>query len=356
LGKMAGLILGPVTTVVAALPGCGSFLAGVFAAGEIDDFSAGLLGDLFQFRPPEKGPVQFQFGSVRCNDGKTGSARTFADMSPVPDENLAHCNAPFSVGRVRETLHAGHKGDVSAYACNHYAFISEVGQVFFIGLDDTDNLESHGTGHLARLIAEALAEEYPVLGVTRHQLVVDARVPCTKNNSSAAILLDVDGHVDHKPLLRRVRKLMVNEYQPGSDPGLCVAHQVPEDVIAFGYRAKRQLVTQEEARLLAEAHHIPLLGLGGDESGVIGALAAVGLAASGEDGRYPLVGRSRELTGLQPISALLAAGIAAVQTRDGCPVTRGLVQSDKLRPARRGGRPILVVERDGDHWLPVKLD
>lgn len=228
--------------------------------------------------------------------------------------------------------------------------------MFFIGLDDTDNLESRGTGHLARLIAEALAEDYPVSGVTRHQLVVDARVPCTKNNSSAAVLLDVDGHVDHKALLQRVRKLMLNEYQPGSDPGLCVAHQVPEDVIAFGYRAKRQLVTQEEARLLAEAHHIPLLGLGGDESGVIGALAAVGLAASGEDGRYPLVGRSRELTGLQPISALLAAGIAAVQTRDGCPVTRGLVQSDKLRPARRGGRPILVVARDGDRWLPLKLD
>lgn len=99
-----------------------------------------------------------------------------------------------------------------------------------------------------------------------------------------------------------------------------------------------------------------MLGLGGDESGVIGALAAVGLAASGEDGRYVQVGRSREMNGLQPVSALLAAGIRGVQTSDGQPVTDGLVQADKLRPARRGGQPVAVVEWSGDYWLPLKLD
>jgi len=228
--------------------------------------------------------------------------------------------------------------------------------VFFIGLDDTDSFESRGTGHVAREIAAALAVDCPVMGVTRHQLLKDPRVPCTKNNSSAAILLGVNGDVEPELLLGRVRALMMEAYQPGSDPGLCVAHKVPTDVTSFGYRAKRQLVKQEEARSLAAAHSILLLGLGGDESGVIGALAAVGLAAGGDDGRYPLVGRSRELLGLRSVSELLAAGISAVQTIDGQPVTEGLVHSDKLRPARRGGRPVLVVEWAGDHWLPVKLD
>jgi hypothetical protein len=131
---------------------------------------------------------------------------------------------------------------------------------------------------------------------------------------------------------------------------------VPAAVTEFGYRVQRQLVTQHKARALAAAHGIPLLGLGGTEDGIIGALAAVGLAASGEDGRYVLVGRSRELSGLQPVSALLAAGIPAVQTAEGQPVTSGLVQTDKLRPARRGGRPIAVVEWASDHWQPLKLD
>jgi tRNA(Ile2) C34 agmatinyltransferase TiaS len=228
--------------------------------------------------------------------------------------------------------------------------------MFFIGLDDTDTLDSRGTGYLARQIAAALAAAHPVLGVTRHQLLLDPRVPCTKNNSSAAILLNADGDLDPIVLLDRVRALMLDDYVPGSDPGLCVAHAVPAAVTEFGRRAQRQLVTQDEAQALAATCGIPLLGLGGDESGVIGALAAVGLAASGEDGRYVLVGRSRELSGLQPVSTLVEAGVAAVQTLDGQPVINGLVQADKLRPARRRGRPIAVVEWTGDHWQPLKLD
>jgi tRNA(Ile2) C34 agmatinyltransferase TiaS len=228
--------------------------------------------------------------------------------------------------------------------------------MLLIGLDDTDNLESRGTGHLAREIAAALAAEYPLLGVTRHQLLVDPRVPCTRNNSCAAIALDVDGDVDPGALFARVRAWMLEDFQPGSDPGLCVAHAVPAAVTEFGRCAQHELVVQDEARALAAQHGLLLQGLGGDEDGVIGALAAVGLAVTGEDGRYVLVGRSRELAGLQPVSALLAAGIAAVQTVEGLPVTEGLVQTDRLRPARRGGRPIAVVEWAGDHWLPLKLD
>jgi tRNA(Ile2) C34 agmatinyltransferase TiaS len=228
--------------------------------------------------------------------------------------------------------------------------------MIFIGLDDTDTLESRGTGHLAREIAAALAADYPILGVTRHQLLVDPRVPCTKKNSSAAIALNVNGGSDPAALVARIQALMLADYQPGSDPGLCVAAAVPTAVVEFGRQAQRRLVTQGEARSLAAAHAIPLLGLGGDQGGVIGALAAVGLAASGEDGRYVLVGRSRELMGLQPVSALLAAGITAVRTLDGRPVTDGLVNVDKLRPARRGGQPIAVVEWAGDYWQCLKLD
>ena len=66
---------------------------------------------------------------------------------------------------------------------------------------------------------------------------------------------------------------------------------------------------------------------------MIGALAAVGLAASGEDGRYVQVGNLRELTGLQPVPALLAAGIHHVQTLDGQPVTQGMVLHRQAAPS-----------------------
>ncbi len=90
--------------------------------------------------------------------------------------------------------------------------------------------------------------------------------------------------------------------------------------------------------------------------GVIGALAAVGLTVGGEAGRYIQLGCCRELVGLLPVEDLLAAGIDAVQTRDGQPVSEGLVQCDRLRPARRGGRAVAVVERSNGHWMPVRLD
>ena len=228
--------------------------------------------------------------------------------------------------------------------------------LFLIGLDDTDTLETRGTGHLARAIAGTLAADYSVLGVVRHQLLVDPRVPCTKNNSSATLLVEVNGNTDPARLMERVRSLMLADFVPGSDPGLCVAQEVAPAVSDFGHRAQRELVSQAEARALAQEHGLRLEGLGGTQDGVIGALAAVGLSATGEDGRYVLAGRMRELAGLQPVAALLAAGIAAVQTRDNRAVIDGLVQTDKLRPARRGGRPVAVVEWAGGHWLPLKLD
>jgi hypothetical protein len=232
----------------------------------------------------------------------------------------------------------------------------EVCQVVIIGLDDTDTLESKGTGHLARLIAADLGKQHPLLGVTRHQLLVHPLIRYTRKNSSAAILLGSEGAVDLDAIAARARDMMTENFVSGSDPGLCVVDAVPTEVAAFGRKAQRDVVRREEALELAASHSLRLYGLGGDNGGVIGALAAVGLAAGGDDGRYVLVGRSRDFCGLQPVEAVLGMGIEAIQTTTGEPVTEGLVQSDKMRPARRQGRAILVVEQAGDCWVPVKLD
>jgi len=227
--------------------------------------------------------------------------------------------------------------------------------VVYIGLDDTDTSESPGTGYLARLIAADLDGTYHVAGVTRHQLLVDPRVPYTAKNSSAAILLAVDD-ASLSLLERRVTAIILAHYAASSDPGLAIAAAVPEEVVHFGRRVQREVVSQDTARRLAAAHHVVLVGLGGNHDGVIGALAAVGLVAGGDDGRYVQVGRSRDLQGMVPVAQLLAAGIAEVRTTDNQPVTGGRVLADRLRPARREGRPILYVRQEGDTWLPLKLD
>jgi len=226
---------------------------------------------------------------------------------------------------------------------------------YIIGIDDTDNTESRGTGHLARLMATALAQDFRIHGVTRHQLLQDERVPMTAKNSCAGIIFEGDSYPLEEIALY-ARKLMLDDYQPGSDPGLCVAAQVPAEIIAYGQRARREFLYQQEPRHLAAKHGIYIEGLGGTEGGVIGALAAVGLAASGNDGRYVEVGSIRNLEGLLPIADVLSAGIVSVRMLDGESVSGGMVLADKLRPARRGGQPILFVDWQEDHWLPLKLD
>jgi len=227
--------------------------------------------------------------------------------------------------------------------------------MIFIGIDDTDMPDTRGTGRLARDIAGALNTDYDVVAVTRHQLSTDPRVPCTHKNSCAALHIAADHHAV-PALVDRVSDLLRADFIPGSDPGLCVTTAPPEQITAFGRKAKKTFVLQEEARRLAAGFQIELIGLGGTEEGVIGALAAVGLAAGGNDGRYILLGHIRHLTGLQPVDAVLAAGVTAVQTLAGTPVTSGLVLTDKMRPARRRGQPVTVVKAENGQWLPLKLD
>lgn len=226
----------------------------------------------------------------------------------------------------------------------------------FIGIDDTDNKESRGTGHLARVIAQKLGESHVVHGILRHQLLFDPRVPYTAKNSCAAIILTLESQPDLKEIYSQVEALMMADFQPGSDPGLCVAASVPQRIIDFGKRAQKDLVNQAEARQLALDNNIFLNGLGGTQDGVIGALSAVGLACSGQDGRYIQVGSIRELSGLHPISDIINAGVDSVRTLDEVQITEGNVLADKLRPARRNGKPILYVQLENEIWQPLKLD
>lgn len=232
--------------------------------------------------------------------------------------------------------------------------------MIYIGLDDTDNASSRGTGRLARGIAAALVDKYKVRGVTRHQLLVDPRVPYTSHNSSAAIHISEDGTENLEALADQVQALMLGDFQEGSDPGLCVARSKTTELSDFARRAKTDLVTQAEAREAAGTNGCLLRGLGGTQDGVIGALAAVGLAATGNDGRFILIGNLRELQGIQTVQAILQNGIATVRTMEGRRLLEGLVDTTgHLRPAFRENQAILFVranEDDPQIWQPLKLD
>jgi len=236
----------------------------------------------------------------------------------------------------------------------------------YLGLDDTDVIDSPGTNQLARRIAQRLPAGCHATIILRHQLLVDPRVPFTSQNGSASIAVACGRSFHRGALLPMLRREMAAWFVTGSDPGLCVAEQVPSEVIEFGRRCQCELMAQADARRVAGEAGIHLEGLGGTEGGVIGALAAVGLLASGDDGRVihrPGWSWPDQFAGPQPINAILARGVDVVRdARSGDVVPAGTVDIGKhLRPAYRGGKVVLFVEPDDvaeaalRAWRAVKL-
>jgi len=159
-----------------------------------------------------------------------------------------------------------------------------------ICIDDTDNLESRGTGELAEnLAAEIQGRKWGHCEfVTRHQLLVHPDIPYTSHNSSMCFAADIDEQ-NLPALVERAKAFLVEESAPGSDPGLAIAvlGRLSDEtaLIDFGRRAKQVVLNKQNAYDLAAAHNIHLSEHGGTGHGVIGALAGIGLRMSGNDGR-----------------------------------------------------------------------
>ncbi len=226
--------------------------------------------------------------------------------------------------------------------------------MIYVGIDDTDVPGSPGTNQLARAIVRDLAPLCRCVRIVRHQLLEHPDVPCTTKNGSASITLEPQAQVSIEQLVPLVRARMLAWFVSGSDPGLSIAANVPQSVSEFGRRCQRQLVAQDEARGLAGACGLYLAGLGGTEAGVIGALAAVGLAVTGDDGRVVQLGDwPDDLSGPQPVGVLDGRGVEVRELGTGDLVRTGLVDVGKhLRPNRRSGRDVLFVRREPDDSSP----
>lgn len=228
--------------------------------------------------------------------------------------------------------------------------------MIYIGIDDTDTLESRGTGRLARNIAAELSNKYQIFGVTRHQLFVHPDIPFTSHNSCAVI------HAEAPPtaieeIFYTTKKLMLEDYIEGSDPGLAIAttDQITPAAVAFGLDAKNVIVTQERALKVAHSCGIRVEGLGGTNGGIIGAIAGISLASLRNDGRFLLKGKNRELTGIRSVSEIIGAGIDQILTLQGETVNEGKVKILKnATPSFIHGKAVLFVEKSGDCMVALK--
>jgi hypothetical protein len=220
--------------------------------------------------------------------------------------------------------------------------------VVYIGIDDTDVIGSPGTNQLARAIVRRLGPVAQGAIVCRHQLFFDPRVPYTSQNGSASIQLPRGDAVTRDELAATARDVMREWYVEGSDPGLAIAGRASDEMTAFAVRAKGDVVTQDDARAIAERAGCHLEGLGGTNQGIIGALAAIALIDGGNDGRVVHVDDwpwPDALCGVQPVTAIHGRGVADIRMLSGDAFTGGVLDVGKhLRPNWRGGRMVLFVE------------
>lgn len=228
--------------------------------------------------------------------------------------------------------------------------------MIYVGIDDTDIAGSPGTNQLARAIVARLRHIARGSIVCRHQLFLDPRVPYTSQNGSASIQLPHGDELPGEALVAMVREVMRAWFVQGSDPGLAVAAAASAEMAAFADRAKHEVVCQADARHAADRAGCRLEGLGGTNQGIIGALAAVALAAGGDDGRVVHMDGwpwPDPFSGVQSVAAIRNRGVAEIRTASGDAFDGAAVDVGRhLRPNRRGGRIVLFVEAPADETSP----
>lgn len=232
-----------------------------------------------------------------------------------------------------------------------------------IGIDDTDNLESRGTGFRSREMGRQLTEKGigKLLGVTRHQLLFDRRIPYTSHNSSACLEVESEKINELKDFCA---EYLLKESADGSDAGLCIAPYdlVSEKIIDWGKRAKKEIITQEESRKIAKESGVFLEGYTGTKGGIIGSLAAVGLRKGGNDGRFLWINGMRKMIGNFSIAHIKKEtgvhDILAVENETLLPETE-IFLAEWWRPVLKNNKIVIFVEqkKEGDYgWQVVSKD
>jgi len=233
---------------------------------------------------------------------------------------------------------------------------------YLIGIDDTDNLNSRGTGFVVRELARRLKEAGIAEPhcVSRHQLYFHPDIPYTSHNSSACLEVDSDKHDELKTFCR---SYLLEVAAEGSDAGLCIVtfDAVSDEQIQWGLRAKKEILTQDAARDLAARNIVFLEGLTGTRDGIIGSLAACGLRKYGNDGRILMLAADfRSFHGTTTAAEICSNfHIRNIFDIFDVPIPPDAVISlaEGWKPVLKNGMYSLIVEKDGEHtWKSISKD
>ena len=226
-------------------------------------------------------------------------------------------------------------------------------RTILLGIDDTDTLESIGTGAMARELGAHLERMAmgTVEGITRHQLLVHPDIPYTSHNSAACLEVRTDR--TPQDLAGFATGFLHLLFHFGADPGVCAIDAARAAALSeFGALCQTQVMARSVADEIAAASGAIALPLAGTGGGVIGATAACGLRATGSDGRFLAARGIRGLRGAMTAADVVArSSVVEVVEVDGralAPTERLIFENEGVRPDLRAGRAVLVVRPRAD--------
>jgi hypothetical protein len=158
---------------------------------------------------------------------------------------------------------------------------------YLLGIDDTNAPNSADTSALAYTLGRKLESLSlaRLVNISCHQLFQHPSIPHTTHNSACCLLLDAE-EIKTREIDLLCRQTLHSQSAPASNPGFALAawnHFNPE-VITWGKNAKQIPLDRQDGVTLARRCGISTAGIFGSGTGVIGALAAVGLRYEGSDG------------------------------------------------------------------------
>lgn len=244
--------------------------------------------------------------------------------------------------------------------CNPFKVIQQGGIYtdIYVAIDDTDSLEEGSTGESANQIRLLIEERGwgETRPVTRHQLLIHPDIPYTSHNSSMCFTAELQED-KLEAFIEAAAEVLRTTSAPGSDPGLCVAVgdsiNNRDSLIAFGLKAKIDIVDKEAAYTVADQCNLHLSEHGGTGQGIIGALAGVALRLTGNDGRFQ--GKMKLQEAGQRVRAgdlLLRPDIEEIRSLDGYVLKEEemLVLGEKIKTVLLDYKRILMVYAEEDGW------
>ena len=232
--------------------------------------------------------------------------------------------------------------------------------MIYVGIDDTNNSESVGTGKFTRHVADEISKIYPVYGVTRHQFYVHPDIDYSIHNFCAVIHVNT-GKEHVNTVFDIAQQKIKSDFNMGSNPGLAVADesQISPAVVIYGKDAKEKVLTQRCARIIAKNSNIKLSGFGQNKNGVIGALAGVGLAFTKNDGRFIQLDKLRSIKEPSSVNHFINSGIDRIFTLEGTEIKDGTVFNEDNKPVKPSlinGEVVLFVKQENGLFRAINKD